>query len=69
MSVKFVAFDDDDNDDDDRFLLRLKRLVYLEMLRLRFVKSGRNVTRQEQKIASAGSTCVHKYSLAMLSGT
>lgn len=61
MSVEFVAFDD------DRLLLRLKRLEYLEKLRLRLTKSGRNVTRQEQRIASAGSTCVHVYSWAMVS--
>ena len=39
-------------------LLRLKRLENLEMcsLRLRLAKSGRNVTRQEQRMARAGST-------------
>ena len=54
-------------DDDDRLLLRLKRLVYLKMLRLRLLKSGPNVTRQEQRMASAGSTCVQVYSLAIVS--
>lgn len=68
MLVKSVAFDDDDDDeDDDRPFLWLNRLVYLEMLRLKLVKSGRYVTRQEQRIASAGSICVHVYSLAMVS--
>ena len=64
-----MAFDDEDDENDDRPLLWLKRLVYLEMLRLKLAKRGRNVTRQEQRIASAGSICVHRYSLAMVSET
>ena len=44
--------------DDDRPLRRPKRLDSLDTLRLRLrlTKSGRSVTRQAQRMASAGST-------------